>query len=132
MVRPAFFEIKGVNFAFFADFRRAFDLIPSFGPFSVFLIVLVGGDGRGLDGSGFLGVFCILAFGSALIFSGTFLWGSLLLGSRQFVPPGLQDAVFKGIIIAVDLIVDLIHYHSSPAVKVVPYHLFIRGIVFIF
>ena len=109
MMGNAFFKEKGKDFPFFADFRCALNLIPAVGTFSIFLIILIGGNSR----AGSVGVRCCLI-------------------CRKPVPAGLENSVFKGIVVSVYFPVHLVHNHASVAVKVVPYHVLIGILVLVF
>ena len=136
VVWTAIFNIEDKGFAVFADLRRAFHLVPAVSSFSVLLIELVGGDGRGSlggCGTGIVFVGSSVCVGSGCVPGISVCCSVLGLCSlRQAEPSGLQDTVLEGVAGTVDLTVDLVHDHASVAVKEMPYGILIQLFILIF
>ena len=115
MVRLTVLEVEVIKFAFCANAFHALDGSPSGYAFSIFrLIVLISGHGGCC-------IFC--SIGRCCIFC--------ILFCRKLKPSCLHHAVYEGIVVAADLFINLIFYHFSVCVKIVPGMGHLRIVAFI-
>ena len=136
VVRTAMLNIEDKGLAFLADLRCAFHLVPAVSAFSVLLIELVGGDGRGSlggRGTGIVFVGSSVCVGRGCVPGISVCCSVLGLCSlRQAEPSGLQDSVLEGVVGTVNLAVNLVHDHASVVVKEMPYAVLVQILILIF